>query len=234
MEFKVFKTENLSGRVAQEITHLIEIGKLKPGDKLPTETLFAEQLGVSRGILREALTILQYRGYISRKPKDGTYIRELQDYNFINESIMGSLKRASYKDLIEMRESLEQKIVELAIKRAKDEEIEAIEKYLDDAGSINEYNSLLDYNFHLRIAELSKNILLINFINLYYDLIHELGESSFKKEHRRREVLEEHKRIIRAIKNRNIEEAKKEIVYHLGMVEKSIDSIEINKSIETK
>lgn len=234
MEFNTLKNENLSNRVAQEIMHLIEIGKLKPGDKLPTETLFAEQLGVSRGILREALTILQYKGYISRKPKDGTYIRELQDYNFINESIMGSLKRASYRDLLEMRESLEQKAVELAIKRAKDDEIEGIDKYLEEAVSDSGHNSLLDYNFHLRIAELSKNILLINFINLYYDLIHELGESSFKKENRRREVLEEHKRIVHAIKSRNIEEAKEAVVYHLNMVDKSIDSIEINKSIESR
>lgn len=234
MQFKSMKSENLSGRVAQEITHMIETGQLKPGDKLPTETVFAEQLGVSRGILREALTILQYRGYISRKPKDGTYIRELADYNFINESILGSLKRASYRDLLEMRESLEQKIVELAIKRAKDDEIDDIEKYIESAESSVSINSMLDYNFHLKLAELSKNILLINFINLYYDLIHELGESSFKNEERRRQVLDEHKKIIKAIKKRDIEEAKQAIVYHLGMVERSIDTVKINKTIEAK
>ena len=234
MQFKSLKSENLSERVVQEITHMIETGQLKPGDKLPTETVFAEELGVSRGILREALTILQYRGFISRKPKDGTYIREIQDYNFINESILGSIKKASYRDLLEMRESLEQKIVELAIKRAKDEEIDDIERYMEEAAKANTYNSMIDYNFHLKLAELSKNVLLLNFINLYYDLIHELGESNLKKEDRRREVYAEHMNIIKAIKKRDIEQAKKEIVYHLGMVEKSIDKIEINKSIDTK
>ena len=234
MEFKVFKSENLSNRVANEIIHMIELGKLKPGDKLPTETLLAGQLGVSRGILREALTVLQYKGYISRKPKDGTYIRDLQDYNYINESILGSLKKASYRDLLEMRESLEQKIVELAIKRAKDEEIANIEQYLEDAEKSSSYSSIIDYKFHSKLAELSKNILLINFINLYYDLIDELGESSLKNENRRHEVLEEHKNIIQAIKKRNIEDARKKIVYHLGMVEKSVDSIKISKSIEVR
>lgn len=235
MDFKVFKAEKLSEKVTNEIIRMIEMGKLKPGDKLPMETEFAKLLGTSRGTLREALTILEFRGLIRRKPKDGTYIRELENYNYINESILGTIKKASYKDLIEMREPIELKIVELAILRAKDDEIRSIINYLDEAKDANEYdNKLLDYNFHFQLAELSKNILLVNSINLYYDLIHEIGENSFKKESRRHEVLDEHKNIIIAIMNRDVKEAKKAVLHHFKMVEKSIDVIEINKLLETK
>lgn len=234
MKFRTLKSERLSDKVVQEILNMIEAGKLKPGDKLPTEIEFAEQLGVSRGILREALTILQQQGYISRKPKDGTYIRDLPEKNIVNEPIITMFKKASYRDLLELRESLEQKAVELAIERAKDDEIIEIERMLDNINLSKEKSSMsiLDQNFHLKLAELSKNVLLINFINLYYDLIREIGESSFKKAKRKEEVIEEHRKIIKAIKERDIEKAKHAVVYHLGMVEKSIDSIEIEQHID--
>lgn len=235
MDFKTVKSVNLSDQVAQDIIMMVENGELKPGDKLPTETVLAEKLGISRGILREALMILQYKGYISRKPKDGTYIRELPETNSINDSLINSFKQATYKDLIEMREALEQKIVELAVKNATDKDIEEVEEFLESIDSNGEKNSMLDHDFHLRLAQLSKNILLTNFIDIYYDLICELGESSFKNnEKRKAEVLEEHKKIISAIKARNVEEAKKEILRHLNMVKKSLDSITMNKSIDLK
>ena len=235
MDFKTVKSVNLSDQVAQDIIMMVENGELKPGDKLPTETVLAEKLGISRGILREALMILQYKGYISRKPKDGTYIRELPESNSINDSLINSFKQATYKDLIEMREALEQKIVELAVKNATDRDIEEVEAFLESIDSNGEKNSMSDHDFHLRLAQLSKNILLTNFIDIYYDLICELGESSFKNnEKRKAEVLEEHKKIISAIKARNVEEAKKEILRHLNMVKKSLDSITMNKSIDLK
>ena len=49
-------------------------GELTVGTRLPPEAQLAEQLGVSRGILREALTILEARGHLSRTPKGGTVI----------------------------------------------------------------------------------------------------------------------------------------------------------------
>lgn len=232
MKFKNIKSIRLSDKVAEEIIMMIENGQLKPGDKLPTETVLAEKMGISRGILREALTILQYKGYISRKPKDGTYIRELSESNFINNSLLKSFKRATYKDLIQMREALEQKVVELAVKSASDKEIEEMEKFLTNVNLSDDKNPLLDYNFHLKLAELSKNILLINFIGIYYDLIRELGESSFKNKKRRIEVIEEHKYIIQKIKSRDEDAAKEAIMKHLSNVEKSIDCIDINKTIE--
>lgn len=231
MQFKAIKPVKLYDQVAQDIIAMIEKGELKPGDKLPTEMVLASKLGISRGMLREALTILQYKGYISRKPKDGTYIRELSEINSINDSLINSFKKASYRELLEMREALEQKIVELAIKNSSDEEIQQL---LDSLNTSDEKESLLDYDFHLRLAELSKNILLINFIDIYYDLIRELGENSSKNKNRKIKVLEEHKRIVLAIQLRNEEMAKEEILNHLNMVRKSIDSITMNKNIDLK
>jgi len=87
----------------------------------------------------------------------------------------------------------------------------------------------MDYNFHLKIAELSKNILLINFIDNYYGLIEELGEKSNKKRERKLEIIEEHKGLINAIYNRDVVEAREALSYHLRKVKQIISKNDITK-----
>lgn len=227
MKFNTIKNERLSDRVVREITNLIEAGKLKPGEKLPPETLFVEKLGVSRGVLREALNTLQVQGYIRRKPREGTFIRDLGDPKTFDKPIIAMFKKASYRDLIEMRTSLEQKVAELAIERATDEEILNLEKKLNDA----EVSKSSDQDFHLNLAELSKNVLLINFIALYYDMIREIAENNYKLPKRRGEVIEEHTIIIKAIKDRDKEGAKNAIMTHMNNMRKIIDAEEIEQNI---
>lgn len=220
--FNRIHTENKSERVVNHIMQLIEDHELNPGDKLPPENEFAESLGVSRGVLREALTILQFKGFISRKPKDGTYIREIAIKQIAAESMIESLKKSTYIDLLELREALELKSVELAISRAKDDEILEVKSYLEEVNVSEPNYNVTDYNFHLKIAEMSKNILLINFIDNYYELIHEMGEKSNANLQRRKEILEEHKEVIDAILNRDLNKAKKALSYHLGKVKENV------------
>ena len=225
--FKPVKSQNLSEVVVNEIISLMEKGELKPGDKLPAENIFAEQLGVSRGILREALTILQFQGFISRKPKDGTYIRELEEYERASTSVIESLKNATYMDLIELREALELRTVELAVERGKDSDIQAIVDYINSVNPEDKNYSIIDYNFHLKIAELTKNLLLSNFIESYYDLIRELGEKSNKNIERRQEIIKEHKALITAIADRNKDAAREALSFHLRKVRATISESKI-------
>ncbi|WP_426350617.1 FadR/GntR family transcriptional regulator [Alloiococcus sp. CFN-8] len=225
--FKPVKSQNLSEVVVNEIISLMEKGELKPGDKLPAENVFAEQLGVSRGILREALTILQFQGFISRKPKDGTYIRELEEYEKASTSVIESLKNATYMDLIELREALELRTVELAVERGKDSDIQAIVDYINSVNPEDKNYSIIDYNFHLKIAELTKNLLLSNFIESYYDLIRELGEKSNKNIERRQEIIKEHKALITAIADRDKDAAREALSFHLRKVRATISESKI-------
>jgi len=220
--FKQIKSETLSGRVVKVIMKLIESHELMPGDKLPPENEFAEKLGVSRGILREALAILQFQGFIVRKPKDGTYIREVSIEEISADSMVKSLKNSTYIDLIELREALELKSIELAVKRADDKAILEIKAYLESVDIDDENYSISDYNFHMKIAELSKNVLLMNFIDNYYDLIREMGEKSNSNRRRRSEIFDEHKNLINALLERDTEKAKNCLRYHLHQVKDNV------------
>ena len=65
-----------AARIATQLVELIEIQKLKPNDRLPSERALAELLAVSRPSLREALHILQAQGYVLIKHGQGTFVQE--------------------------------------------------------------------------------------------------------------------------------------------------------------
>src|SRR5215831_9839861 len=68
-------TVRLSTSVAARIEELIASGRLKSGRRLPSERQLAELLGVSRGSIREAITELEVKGLVTRRPGSGTHIQ---------------------------------------------------------------------------------------------------------------------------------------------------------------
>lgn len=225
MDITPVSQDRLSDRIVNQIINMMREGSLKAGDKLPNEALLSEQLGVSRGILREALTQLQSQGYIRRKPKDGTYIQDNIQGKLMSESVNKVLKKATYSDLLDFRESLELKMVERVIERASDEEIEELFDGLGVADN-EEIQHNMDHYFHYKLAQASRNIFFINFIDTYYDLISEIASKSNRDQVRREQIAEEHLAIAKAIASRDRSEAKKAVLHHMRMVDKSIENME--------
>lgn len=221
MNIKPIRNDRLSDKVVETILSMIKDGTLKAGSKLPNETVLAEQFGVSRGILREALTLLQSQGYIRRKPKDGTYVQPEVHSMLMSQSVSDVLKKATYSDLLEFRAALEQYVVEKAIDRATDEELEELMEILKVQNDAEVPRSV-DYYFHYKLAEVSKNIFYMNFIDTYYDLIAEIADRSHKDEVRRKQIEQEHLEIARALITRDKKAAVKAVKHHLNMVDKSI------------
>jgi len=224
MGFSPIENERLSDKVVRVIMNQIKDGVLKPGEKLPNELELAEELCVSRGILREALTILQARDYIYRKPKDGTFVNP-KVLDIINNSVGISLKEGTYGDLIEMRICLEQRIVEQIIDHASDEEIADLFELV----SVTEQKKgsrTIDHYFHYRLAELSHNAMFANFIDSYYDVIDEVTAKTTKSMSRRQEIYNEHLSIVQALQARDKEKAKAEVVHHLQIVLEHLRAVE--------
>lgn len=216
MKFSSVTNEKLSDKVISQIMNNIKSGKLQPGTRLPNEPELATSFGVSRGILREALTILQARGIIYRKPKEGTFIAP-----DVLEVISGrrevSVREATYLNLIEVRECFEPRVVEKVIELASDDEIEELVELVENGTARNAAHSL-DYYFHYRLAELSGNIVFANFIDTYYDIIDELKEKSSRQKNRISQINEEHKNILEAIQKRDSDTARRLMHYHLQKV----------------
>lgn len=218
------RAERLSDKVVRQILGMIHDGDLQPGVKLPTETQFAEQFGVSRGVIREAMTQLQAQGYVRRRPKDGTYIQEDVQDKF-TRPVSDALKKATYLDLLDFRESLETRMVEIVVERASDEEIEEIVESLTGTDDGSE-PSTVDHYFHYKLAQASKNVFYMNFIDTYYDLIEEMAQQNMKDQQRSDLVAEEHAAIARAIARRDKDAAREAMAYHMRMVRKAREAQE--------
>ncbi len=221
MDIRPIRTDRLSDKIVNQMVTMMREGTLKPGDKLPNEALLAEQFGVSRGILREALTQLQAQGYIRRKPKDGTYIQDDIQSLLMNDSVNELFKKTTYSDLLDFRETLELKMVERVIERATDEEIEEIIEGLGIADT-EELQHDMDHYFHYKLAQASKNIFFMNFIDTYYDLITEIANRSNHDQVRRNQIAEEHMAIAKAIEARDKKAAREAVMHHMKMVDKTV------------
>ena len=220
MNFSPIANEKLSDKVVKVITDQVKSGALKPGDRLPSEPELAAALQVSRGILREALTVLQARNIIYRRPKEGTFINSSAPDILIG-NWEASMKNANYLDLIEVRECIESRTVEKVIDLITDEQI--CELY--DLAPVKENENVshsTDYYFHYRLAELSHNMIFTSFIDNYYDIFHEITALSSRQTARSQAITQEHTAIVDAIKAKDKTAAREAICYHLMMVRKSL------------
>lgn len=208
------KRGRLSDMAVEELLKRIHSGALPVGTRLPSEPELAESMGISRGILREALTSLQAKGYISRTPKGGSYIERSTD-KYIGDSITAKVRTADLQELMEFREAIETRTVQHAIDRASDEELNSLEELLmgrtDKPGEI-------DYYFHYRLAELSKNQLFVVLLDLYYDTICRFAQRSYQNQERSRRMASEHARILTALKKRDKRAAVAAVKTHLRNV----------------
>ncbi|OEU71803.1 MAG: GntR family transcriptional regulator [Desulfovibrio sp. S3730MH75] len=121
------------GRVSEEVVLQIEAaildGRLKAGERLPSEREMQSQFGTGRGVIREAIKILKQKGLLEvrKGAKGGAYVRQLEVSN-VSESLALFLKQhqVSPETLIEFRESMDRTITNLAIARSSSDEKEAL------------------------------------------------------------------------------------------------------------
>lgn len=202
-DFRPLENKCRSEQVAERIIKMIESGELCEGQKLPSEPEFAKQLGISRGILREGLAQLKAQGIISRKPKDGTYILP-QDGNKtdMTDTTLRMIRTSNFRNVMEMRDAIEQKAAVLAVDRATNEELEELREIVLK-GEQHTGEDDLDYYFHYRLVELSGNTIFMGIVNTYFSEIREIRDRNLNDSHRRSQVQGEHLAIIDAICRRD-------------------------------
>lgn len=220
--FRRISNERLSDRVVRQLVQMIHAGELPIGYKLPTETVMAQELGVSRGVLREALNILQARGYITRLPQEGTIVCQVSDSD-IGNSITTQVRAAGYNDLLEFREAMECKVVQKVVQLATDEEIDSLFDLIEKMDESPSAPSSIDYYFHYRLAKYSRNALFVVFLDMYYDTIHEIARKSYQDKNRQIEAKKEHLQIANALRRRDEKAVVAAMQAHLRKVRSQVD-----------
>ncbi len=113
--------------IAERILSDIKSGEYSSGSKLPSERTIAEQIGVSRPSVREAISALQIVGIIESQPGDGNYITENLIIDDLSLRVKNILEESeSPYDILQARKVVEIGSVRMAIREATDEDIQAV------------------------------------------------------------------------------------------------------------
>ncbi len=227
--------------IADQIRNLIYSKTLKPGDKLPSERELAVQFKTGRISVREALRMLEQAGLVLiRQGSDGgAYVRDA-DLSHASESIFDIIRRVdmSLEDLTEVRIWVEELVVELAIQRMSEEDLELLQKNMQETEAILRESkankggkvdlgslAVTNFDFHLIIARSTKNPLL----ELIIESLIKGTQHFFGKKHFLLDTLEQHighhKAIYEAIKEKKRAKAKEVLKRHSLRIQQDFSKV---------
>ena len=227
-KFQPIKQEKVSTKIVEQIKSLIVKGDLKPGDILPPERELMNSLNVSRPSLREALNSLAAMGFIEITQRQRTVIKSLASGRML-EPLHHLLKEdiETAYELIEVRKAIETWSAYYAAERATDSDITRIEECIavmktkmDEGSSVEKE----DADFHLAISEATHNKIQTHLMSSIYNILKEsIGE--YYKSIKPRDIYKQHCNVVKAIKKRDCDLARKRMLEHLDYVESSIKEL---------
>jgi GntR family transcriptional regulator, transcriptional repressor for pyruvate dehydrogenase complex len=212
--------------IVHQVRTLIEDGKLKRGDQLPSERELTETFKVSRTTVREAIRTLESMKLLQCRQGNGTYVLASSEEALI-QPLAAALFNANddIRDIFYIRKIIEPHVAHLAAENATPQEIEELEKILNEQEvCIGRGESVLETNslFHNHLAGAAKNRVMERLLLALIDLLHQSREEYLMEDERDKRAersLEGHKKILTAIKKGDCDVALKSMLQHLEDIE---------------
>ncbi len=235
--YKVVRTSRLYEQIVRQIEESVLKGTLKPGDQLPAERELAQQLGVSRTAVREAVKALREKGLVEAYSGRGTFITDGTSHAARQSfDLMVKIgQQESSANLAELRLILEPGIAALAALRIEEEYLVAMrdavavmDRSLKDPAAYIE----ADLDFHLALAETVANPLILSLIDSIVGLLREQRIKIFNVEGGPQRGQVHHKRILEAMEQRNPEMARSAMSAHLEQVRQDSQVSDSHKSLK--
>ena len=179
---KSVDTSSLVDKVESSLVELLQERKLSVGDVIPKEMELAQTLGVSRTVIREALTRLRIMGLIESKKKKGSVITSPDLFGMMSKSMNPHiLDQDTLKEIFEIRLVLEIGMADLLYHRIKKEDIEELKRIVSNEPQSTQYhlfNIEHEIAFHGKLYEITGNETLKKFQKMLlpvFDFVHNSG-----------------------------------------------------------
>ena len=179
---KSVDTSSLVDKVEASLVQLLQERKLAVGDVIPKEIELAETLGVSRTVVREALTRLRIMGLIESKKKKGSVITSPDLFGMMSKSMNPHiLDQETLKEIFEIRLVLEIGMADLIYRRIKKEDIDELNQIVSNEPPVTQYhlfNIEHEIAFHGKLYEITGNNTLKKFQKMLlpvFDYVHNSG-----------------------------------------------------------
>jgi DNA-binding FadR family transcriptional regulator len=204
--------------IARDLMSQLMEGRHPKGTKLASERKLAEQYGVSRGVVREALSALADRGLITVEPGRGAFVTE-PTAGAASSTVEQALLRqgATPANLLEARVLLEGRAA-VAAARASTEDISKLRSLARavEVTTILE-RAQFDLAFHLKLAQVSGNVVIEGLLSSLAPLTAQLMLRSLSDERVSGEGLPHHEAIINAVEARDGDEARRWVEEHMTL-----------------
>ena len=214
---------NAVQQIIDTFTEQLLLGKLRPGDQIPTEVELAESFGVARNTVREAVKILTAMGVVEIRRPVGTFVCSGFTEPMINPLLYGVIlgRGDSYDELMDLREIMETGTMLTAIRNADDEEISTLSQPLVALGqacrrespSVEEVFSR-DDDFHAAMMSMTHNRILERIAatirTMTYDMRRESVELMLSSG-RAEELYQAHEKLYRLLSERDVDGVYREI-----------------------
>jgi GntR family transcriptional regulator, transcriptional repressor for pyruvate dehydrogenase complex len=234
------RSRNLAEQLVAILSERIHDGSLRPGDKLPTEFEMAVNEGVSRTVVREAISRLQAAGLVETRHGIGTFVLAPAPLLKLEVDPASIMTIRDVLFVLELRISLEVEAAGLAAARRSEQQLREMDEALACfEASITDSGDTVkpDFDFHLKIAEATEN-------PYFIDVMRRLGTTTIPRQriinqamgdpNYLRGIHSEHENIYRAILDRDPERARMMMRIHLSAsharIRRAHDEAEAKKS----
>ena len=223
---RAIKKTRIHEEVVSQIHELIQQGKFKARDQLPSERELAETFKVSRTSVREALRALETKGLIISRTGMGNFIADLPV-----ESLVAPLakllieEKTALADIFELRKLIEPHIAALAAERATRSDIVRMKRILEkqsEAVKRGETGVEADAQLHFAIGQATQNQALEKLVSGLMEILSHSREESLQTPDRRRASIESHRKILSAIEQHDKSRAHQAMFHHIEQVEENV------------
>lgn len=195
-------------QVEERIYEYIVSDAVQIGDKLPTEKQLCEQLAVGRGTVREAVRLLQARGFVEMRAGRGAFVASKTENGEGSLAEWFRANEVQIKDLIDVRAAIEPYATRLAIERCTQEDVQRlaeIQRRSEEAAACHDTETIArcDEEFHLAIVEMTKNKLLFDINKRISEGLSLFRSNTFVIPHNVRRFIPAHDAILNAFVRRD-------------------------------
>ncbi|RSN37151.1 GntR family transcriptional regulator [Amycolatopsis sp. WAC 04169] len=210
--------EQVWSATVDHLRTMIDSGRLPAGSRLPAERALCEQLGISRGSLRQALRVLDSIGYVQVRPGSGTYVRE----NLGEQPLRGwfSEHEQLVEKLFDLRTTVEPTLAERLALDHTPRVLARLESTVDEMDQAAADGDMLrviaaDAEFHRVIAGNAGNDDVTDLLRSVLALVGEERRAALRLPGQIRKAVDEHRAILEAIRRSDAAAAREITLRHL-------------------
>ncbi len=232
---KLKRPQFLYQAVQDEVKAYIIEQALMPGDALPPETELAEQFGVSRNSVREAIKSLESLGIVEARTGAGLFVSNFSFDPLLENLAYGMMfDLKDLADILEVRFHIEHSMIDQAVSAVTDEQLEHLHAILERMRALltqDQDDAEEDRLFHRTLWANVKNRSVGKIVDVFWMVFAQARQRSpIPSNPDPMEIYQWHAAIVKSLTDRDEEAARVAIVRHYGNIQKLLDEMRIQRN----